>query len=117
MVNKTTLNATPLGSASKSRGQRFESGIEGETQQISSMSISSSIKLRLVKRLRKINLDLTKIPAQKKRDVFVKVSLEQSFGSKFVLSAQYEEVHQKVLDQLERSRKTAALDAILKKLM
>ena len=116
MVNKTTFSATPLESARKARGQRFESGIGGKAKKASSMSISSSIKLRLIKRLRKINLDLTKIPAQKKRDVFVKLSLEQSFGSKFVLSSQYEEIHQKVLDQLERSMKTPALDALLKKL-
>ncbi len=117
MVIKTTLNTAPLESARKARGQRFENRIEGEAQEIQSMSISSSIRLRLIKRLRKINLDLTKIPAQKKRDVFVKVSLEQSFGPQFVLSSQYEEIHQKVLSQLGRSKKTAALDALLKKLM
>ena len=81
------------------------------------LEIDGSTAAVLVRRLSKLDADLSKIPMLKKRDIFVKVSLEQHFGSEFVLSSQYEEVHAKVLEQLNCSNKTKGLDALLKKLV
>jgi len=116
VIKKVGMDSKVIGRLGNSPSERLSTDAVRTSPKKPSTSTGYSIEKVLVRRLSKINTDFSKISMTKKRDVFVKVSLEKNFGVEFILSTQYEKVHERVLEQMNSSTQIELLDTLIKKL-
>ncbi|OUS29784.1 hypothetical protein A9Q99_08115 [Gammaproteobacteria bacterium 45_16_T64] len=116
MVGKIRSGAKAALRTEKAGAKSKDTSLTNGTCKAETLDVPPALQALLIKRLSKIDRDLARISIEKKRDVFVKLSLEQHFGSDFVLSQQYETVHKRVMDNLCETKGVGALDVLLKKL-